>query len=310
MAMMPAFSRPGSDAPDATDTIAVDELQRAVRQIIDDGVDLIGACGSFGEGWALLDDEYRTLVAATVEAVDGRVPLFVGCIGLSGREIIRKIGWARDAGARGVLVGLPFYYPLDVATAVRFYRDVAEMFADLQIVIYHNPLHFRTRIPVEAFADICTSKNIVGLKDSHRETRAFLELIRVSSPGFSVFVSTRQYYPYVELGAAGFWSYECWMGPEPVLRLRDLISLGDIAGAVEVQCELMGAHETPTPPVWRETAAKLAVGMAGYCKPGSLRHPYREIPAAVKEQAAARAGYWSALVAKYRKNRAHWPVGK
>lgn len=299
MAMMPAFSRPGSDAPDATDTIAVDELQRAVGQIIDDGVDLIGAGGSFGEGYALLDEEYRTLARATVEAVEQRVPLFVGCIGMSGRDIIRKIGWARDAGARGVLVGLPFYYPLDVATAVGFYRDVAEMFDDLQIMIYHNPLHFRTRIPVEAFTEICTAKNIVGLKDSHRETRAFLELIRVSSPGFSVFVSARQYYPYVELGAAGFWSYECWMGPEPVVRLRDLIRSKDTAAAIELQCELVGPHETSAPPIWRETASKIAVGLAGYCDPGPLHHPYREIPAAVTEAAAVRAREWSALVAKY-----------
>ena len=68
-----------------------------------------------------------------------RVPVIIGCTSLNNREAVRKITVARDAGADGVLVGVPFYFPSTVDNAVRFYHDVAELLPDLAFMIYHNP---------------------------------------------------------------------------------------------------------------------------------------------------------------------------
>src|SRR4051812_8517588 len=139
MAMMPAFATPDAADINATNTIDVDNLKAGVDRIIRDGIDVIATTGSFGEFHTLLPDEFATLARATVEIVNKRVPLFIGCTALNSREAVEKMRVARDVGAAGVLVGVPFYFPSTVDNAVRFYRDVAALFPDLTIMIYHNP---------------------------------------------------------------------------------------------------------------------------------------------------------------------------
>jgi len=301
MAMMPAFATPDAADIHARNTVAVDNLKTAVDRIIRDGVNVIAATGSFGEWHTLLPDEFDTLVRATVEAVDKRVPLFVGCTALNSREAINKIERARALGAEGVLLGVPFYFPATVENTVRFYRDVAELFPDLSFMIYHNPALFKTVVPVDAFKELTKSPNIVGMKDSHRDTRAFIELQTIIKDKISVFVIGGQYHPYATLGAAGFWNYECWMGPWPVLRLRDAMHSGDTETAIQIIREISNVAP-PGPPniMWRETAAKVAIGYADYCVPGPLRPPFVVIPQEVQERAKKRAEYWAGLCAKYR----------
>jgi dihydrodipicolinate synthase/N-acetylneuraminate lyase len=300
MAMMPAFATPDAADIRARDTVAVDNLAAAVNRIIDDGVDVIATTGSFGEWHTLLPEEFDTIVRATVEVVNKRVPLFVGCTALNDREAIRKIERARALGAEGVLLGVPFYFPATVENTVRFYRDVATMFPDLAFMIYHNPTLFKTVIPVDAFKELVKSPNIVGMKDSHRDTRAFIELQTIIKNKISVFVIHRQYHPYASLGAAGLWSYECWMGPWPMLRLRDAVAAGDLDTAVQIMRETSGVTEGPLDIKWRETAAKVAIGYADYCVPGPLRPPFVIVPPDVQERAKARAKYWMELCARYR----------
>src|SRR5918992_279605 len=109
MAMMPAFTTKDGDRPDAQDTIDTGELTRAVDQLIrHDGVNVLTTTGSFGEFHTLLWDEHKKLIEATVAAVKKRVPLFVGCTNLNPRETIRQAKFALEAGADGLLPGVPF----------------------------------------------------------------------------------------------------------------------------------------------------------------------------------------------------------
>lgn len=304
MAMMPAFAT--DDAADirARSTVHVEHLKDAVDRIIRDGVDVIATTGSYGEFHTLLRDEFETLAHATVEAVGHRVPLFIGCTSLNSREAVEKIAFARDAGADGVLVGVPFYFPSTIDNALRFYREIAELFPTLPIMIYHNPPLHRVTLPVEAFRKLTESPNIMAMKDSHRDTRAFMRLNEIVHGKISVFVNQGQYYPFADLGAPGFWSYDCWMGPWPLLRLRDAVTRGDSATAREITRELLqmtisGTANAPSGLEWRETASKIAAHYAGYCQPGPLRPPFLTIPESVRENAQRYAAHWQRLSARY-----------
>src|SRR4051812_9627053 len=114
MAMMPAFTTEDGNDYRSTDTVNVDELKRAVDQGIKDGINVLSTTGSFGECHTLLPDEFETLTRATLEVVNKRIPVFIGCTSLHTRETMRKMAIARDAGAEGVLVGVPFYFPSTV----------------------------------------------------------------------------------------------------------------------------------------------------------------------------------------------------
>jgi dihydrodipicolinate synthase/N-acetylneuraminate lyase len=297
-AMMPAFATDDAGDPQARNTVDVDRLARGVDRMVSDGADIIATTGSFGESYALLPDEFETLVRATVETVRRRVPVLVGMTFTHTREYIERMRFIRESGADGVLAAVPFYFPATVDNAVQFYLDLADAYPDFPILIYHNPPLHRVRLPIEAVARLAERPNIVGMKDSHRDVLEFCHLMRLTQGKLAVFVNQTQMFPLGLLGAAGCWSIFAWMGPWPVLRLRDACRAGDWATAQQIGMDLAtrAANEDL---YWRESGSKLAINFAGYCEAGPLRPPFRHIPPEVIESTRAIAKRWGGLVEKY-----------
>jgi dihydrodipicolinate synthase/N-acetylneuraminate lyase len=303
-AMMPAFTTADGESLDATATVDTANLAKAVDRMIGDGANMIATTGSFGEFHTLLWEEQKTLIEATVQTVRKRVPLFIGITALNTREALMKIRFAQEAGADGVLTGVPHYYPSTIENAVQYYLDVADKFPKLGVMIYHNPLLHRVTIPVNAFNRLVTRPNIVAMKDSHRDTFSFMKLMNIVRGKISVFVFQAQSHPYMSLGAAGCWSIFAWMGPWPVLRLLDACSSGDLETAKTICVELDEASQAGGKVqfelFWRENSSKLAINEAGYCDAGPLRPPFRHVPPEVQESAKKIAQAWNRLVEKYK----------
>jgi len=300
MAMMPAFAT--DDAADirATATVDVGRLRAGLDRMIRDGADIIATTGSFGECHTLLPDEFRTLAHESVAVVKGRVPLFIGVTSVNSREALEKIRHVDGSGADGILLGVPYYFPSSVENAIRLYRDIGEMFPKLNIMIYHNPALHHVTLPVAAISEIMKNPAVVAMKDSHRSPEEFVELHKLVRGRISVLVHQGQYATYAGLGAAGFWSIDAWMGPWPQLALRDAVAHGDVAAAKAITLDIVPPNQPPASLSWRETAAKVAIRMAGYVDPGPLRPPFVEIPADVTERMRQRVERWKQVCAKYR----------
>jgi dihydrodipicolinate synthase/N-acetylneuraminate lyase len=298
LGMMPAFATPDAVDIRATQTIAVDNLKEGVDRIIKDGINNIATTGTYGECYNLLWEEFKTLATATVEAVKKRVPLFIGCTSPNPREVVQKMNFVKALGADGVLLGVPYYETLPVPDAIRFYRDIAELFPTLNIVIYHNPENHKFTMPVAAFKELSKIPTIIGMKDSHRTTQAFMQLQKIVKGKISVFVNQTQLYPYYKLGAAGCWSTEVWMGPWPVLYLLDLVKRGENVKAMEVIDDIIGdgGGGRPVPGAGNKRPADFA----DYCKVGPTRVPFLNFPEAQLEKAKRRAVHWIKLNEKYR----------
>jgi dihydrodipicolinate synthase/N-acetylneuraminate lyase len=298
LAMMPAFAT--ADAVDvrATQTIAVDNLKEGVDRIIKDGVQNIATTGTYGECYNLLFDEFKTLASATVEIVKKRVPLFLGVTSPNPREVIQKMNFVKGTGADGVLLGVPYYETLHVQDAIKFYHEIADLFPTLNIIIYHNPENHKFTIPVAAFKELVKKPNIIGMKDSHRTTQAFMNLQKIIKGKISVFCNQTQLYPYFSLGAAGCWSTEVWMGPWPVLYLLEMVRQGDSQKAAEVVDDLIGdgSGGRPVPGAGNKRPAEFA----DYCKVGPTRIPFVTFPEAELNKAKRRAAHWMKLNEKYR----------
>ena len=300
MAMMPAFATDDAADIQATATIDVGRLHHGLDRMISDGADVIATTGSFGECHTLMPDEFRTLAHETVAAVKKRVPLFIGITSVNSREVVQKIKVVDGSGADGILLGVPYYFPSSVENAVGLYGDIGEMFPKLNIMIYHNPALHHVTLPVEAFTQIAKNPAVVAMKDSHRTPQEFVELQKIIAGRMSVFVHQGQYATFAELGAAGFWSIDAWMGPWPQLALRDAVRAGDRDAAKAITLDIVPPNQPPASLSWRETAAKIAIRMAGYVDPGPLRPPFVEIPAEVTQRMQQRAERWNAICAKYR----------
>jgi dihydrodipicolinate synthase/N-acetylneuraminate lyase len=299
MAMMPGFATDQAGDLRATDTVSVERLRAGLDRMVRDGANVIATTGSFGECHTLLPKEFETLARESVDVVRRRAPVFVGVTSANARETVEKMRVVADTAADGVLLGVPYYFPSTVENAVRFFREIAELFPKLAILIYHNPALHHVTLPVEAFEHFVKIPQIVGMKDSHRDTTTFMKLMKIIRGKISVMCNQVQYVPYAELGAGGFWSIDAWMGPWPLLALRDAVARGDIEAAKDIILDIAPAGTRAPNLSWRETASKLGIGMAGYVEPGPLRPPFLEIPPEVIEGQRKRVARWLELCAKY-----------
>jgi dihydrodipicolinate synthase/N-acetylneuraminate lyase len=299
MAMMPAFAKDSAGDLLATDTVSVERLRAGLDRMVRDGANVIATTGSFGECHTLLPAEFATLARECAEVVRRRVPLFVGVTSVNARETVEKMRVVAETAADGVLLGVPYYFPSTVENAVRFFREIAELFPKLNILIYHNPALHHVTLPVEAFDALVKIPQIVGMKDSHRDTTTYLKLDAIIRGKISVLCNALQYVPYAQLGASGFWSIDAWMGPWPFFALRDAVARGDIKAACAIILDIAPPGTVKSNLSWRETASKIAIAMAGYVEPGPLRPPFLEIPPEVLEAQRKKVERWKRLCAKY-----------
>jgi len=301
MAMMPAFATDDASDFRASSTVDVARLHHGLDRMIRDGANVIATTGSFGECYALQSDEFRTLAHETVAVTARRVPVFIGVTSTNTREAVEKCRIAAEAGADGVLAGVPYYFPSSVENAVRFFKDIGDACPKLNIMIYHNPALHHVTIPLSAVSEIMKNPAVVAMKDSHRSPQEYRELIKLTNGCISVMVHQGQFAEYAEYGARGFWSIDAWMGPWPQLALRDSVAAGDRKKAEIITADLAPpAGSQPANLSWRETASKVGIRLAGYVNPGPLRAPFVEIPSEIVERQKLRVEKWVTLCNKYR----------
>ena len=298
--MMPAFSTENASSLTATDTVDVQKIHDGMDRAIKDGaVQMIATTGTFGQVWNLFPEEWQTLVRATIDTVNKRVPLMLGVTQSNPRNVVRMMRFVREAGGEGVLLGLPHYEPLPIADIATFYREIAELFPDLSIMIYHNPVNHHVKIPVHVFNDLVKIPNIVAMKDSHRSVTEFQNLHDVIDGHIAHFVNQTQLYPYYSMGAAGCWSHAIWGGPWPIMALMDAVVDGDVEKAKEVTRDLTtgpGGDEDA-----RMRRGRAAYEFSDYIKVGPSRAPHSfGINEETTEKAKKGAARWAKLCTKYR----------
>lgn len=301
--MMPAFATADAGDMTATDTVDVSNLQAGLDRAIRDGVHMIATTGTFGQVWNLLEEEWQTLVTASIEAVGDRVPLMLGVTAANPRLVVQKMNFVREAGGQGVLLGVPYYYKLPIRDVVAFYQRISELFPDLSIMIYHNPTNHRVHIPVAAFKELVKLPNIVAMKDSHRNPVEFQRLHDIIHGKIAHFVNQSQLYPYYMMGASGCWSHAIWSGPWPVLAAYNAVVEGDNEKAARILADMSGGR---TGDGEGGRAGHESYEYGGYINMGAPRPPFSWIcedpEEGAKNEAKARkqAAHWQELCEKYR----------
>ncbi|HEY0251190.1 MAG TPA: dihydrodipicolinate synthase family protein, partial [Kofleriaceae bacterium] len=86
-----------------------DALSRLVDWQIESGVDGIVSVGTTGESATLDVEEHVAVIAATVKAAKGRVPVIAGAGGNATSEALALTKASEDAGADALLHVTPYY---------------------------------------------------------------------------------------------------------------------------------------------------------------------------------------------------------
>lgn len=143
---------------------------------IDAGIDGIILGGSLGESSVLKTEEKEKLVKYAIEKINGKIPVVLNIAEGSTLEALKQSEYAKAWGADGLMVLPPMRYKSDDRETVQWFKTIASN-TDLPIMVYNNPIDYKTQITLEMFAQLVECKNIEAIKESTRDVTNVTRLI-------------------------------------------------------------------------------------------------------------------------------------
>lgn len=244
------------------------------------GVNGVYTTGTDGELHVLELDGFRRLVDAFVPAVAAAgLPAQVGCTWVNAEGVHRRAEYARAQGIGCVQLALPFWEPLSVDEAVRFFADFGEAFPELALVHYNiaKTGRFLTGADYRAVLDVAPT--LIGTKQTGGDVGSLIEVVQ-ATPELRHFVVDGQIVPGALFGAKGFYSFLVNLNPRFTVELWRDCERGDWVEAARKRMLVESFFRDWLSDVGPVTAspalAKLAarVGIAPEM-PLHVRSPYR-----------------------------------
>lgn len=166
---------------DPNGQVAEAYLQRLLADAIDAGVQGLSVLGSTGDGPHLPAPLRRRVQTAAVRLAAGRVPVWSGVMACEAQDALTQIQQAADVGIAGILLPIPFYYPLTADEILRFYETVADS-SPLPLMLYNIPAFTKASIPVGVLQALMAHPRIVALKDSSRDFGYLQQILATVDP--------------------------------------------------------------------------------------------------------------------------------
>lgn len=217
-------------------------IQGQVDWLIEDGVHGLAAGGSTGEGHVLDRAEYQELISATLEAINGRVPLVAGIIANSTSEVAARGHLVKDRGVVALQITPPHYLfrPDDDAMVEHFRAIHAE--CGVPILIY-NVVPWCYLSPDLLLRIMDEVPGVAGVKQSAGDMKLFADLMRRAKPHNLIFSAVDALlYPSYQLGARGAIAAILTAAPGPSVALWNAVKAQDWDTARDLHERLM--------PVW------------------------------------------------------------
>ena len=202
--------------------IRTDVLGRLCDDLIKAGVHGLTPLGSTGEFAYLNREQRRSVVQATIEAAQGRVPVVAGVASTSTADAVAQAKSYQKLGANGILAILEAYFPLKDAQIESYFRAIADA-VDIPVVIYTNPQFQRSDLTLDVVARLAAHPRINYIKDASTNTGRLLSIINRCGDKLSVFAASAHIPAAVMLiGGVGWMAGPACVIPRQSVRLYDL----------------------------------------------------------------------------------------
>jgi len=227
---------------DAAGCIKTAVLGRLCDDLIKAGVHGLTPLGSTGE-FAYLNNEQRTtVVQATIEAAQKRVPVVAGVAATASADAVAQAQRYQRAGADGILAILESYFPLKDVQVEAYFRAIADA-VDIPVVLYTNPQFQRSDLTLDVIARLSTHPRIGTIKDASTNTGRLLSIMN-RCPDMRVFSASAHIPAAVMLiGGVGWMAGPACIVPRQSVRLYELCRAGQWSEAMALQRRLWSINE-------------------------------------------------------------------
>jgi 4-hydroxy-tetrahydrodipicolinate synthase len=227
---------------DASGRIKTDVLGKLCDDLIKAGVHGLTPLGSTGE-FAYLNREQRTtVVQASIETANKRVPVIAGVASTSTADAVEQAKTYQRLGADGILAILEAYFPVKDAQIESYFRAIADA-VDIPVVLYTNPQFQRSDLSLDVIAKLSAHPRIGYIKDASTNTGRLLSIMN-RAPDIKVFSASAHIPAAVMLiGGVGWMAGPACVIPRQSVRLYDLCRAGRWDEAMELQRRLWRINE-------------------------------------------------------------------
>ncbi len=153
--------------------------EKYVSWLLDNGAEAISVCGSTGEMTAMYLHEQKEIIDHVVKFVAGQVPVIAGSGKYTTLETLDLSKSARESGADGLLIILPYYYKPYKEAVKEHYRTVKKE-VGLPIYLYNNPHFAGYEFTAEEAVSLYKEKTIDGIKSAHGDANRVSDLRAMS----------------------------------------------------------------------------------------------------------------------------------
>ncbi|MCW5913622.1 MAG: dihydrodipicolinate synthase family protein [Chitinophagaceae bacterium] len=153
---------------DENGDVVLPAFEKNLKAQIDAGVSALILGGTLGESSVLEVTEKKLLVDTALVVAEKRVPVILNIAEGSLREALRQTALAEEWGAEGLMVLPPMRYKSDHRETVHWYKTIAKS-TSLPILVYNNPVDYKTEITLDMFAEFAELENIQAVKESTRD---------------------------------------------------------------------------------------------------------------------------------------------
>ena len=230
-----------------------DALAKLVDWQIEQGVDGIVSVGTTGESATLDVEEHVAVIAATVKAARGRVPVVAGAGGNATSEALALTKASEDAGADALLHVTPYYNRPSQEGLFRHFEAVAKA-TKLPVVLYNVPSRTACDMTTDTVVRLCSIANIVAIKDATGNLVRGAELIAKVGERMAVLSGDDgTAFPLYALGAKGVISVVSNIAPRDMAEMWDAVKAGDWTLAkrvhykLRVLMQMLFAEPSPAP---------------------------------------------------------------
>ena len=190
--------------------------------------------GTLGEASVLTTDEKETLIKFAVEKTAGRVPVILNIAEGSTKEALQQSAYASAWGAKGIMILPPMRYKSDHRETVTYFKTVANA-TELPMMIYNNPVDYKTEITLDMFAELAECKNIMAVKESTRDVTNVTRMINRFGDRFNILCGVDTLaMEELCLGADGWVAGLVCAFPAETVAIFNLVKAGRLAEATAI----------------------------------------------------------------------------
>ncbi len=150
------------------DTLDLAMFSQNIKAQVEAGVHGIVLGGTLGEASTLEDSEKRTLTTETVKLVEGKIPVMINIAEQTTKGAIDAANKAEEDGASGLMMLPPMRYSAGDREVLEYFKAVANN-SSLPIMVYNNPVDYKTEVTLDMFDVLLKYETIQAVKESTRD---------------------------------------------------------------------------------------------------------------------------------------------